>query len=65
MCTVIIIHTIYKKGVILTFYTFCSNKKPEALMTINNREEAEMAVVQKRVYNALATDLEAQRARSS
>ena len=49
----------------MTFYTFCSNKKPEALMTINNREEAEMAVVQKRVYNALATDLEAQRARSS
>ena len=23
-----------KRGVILTFYTFCSNKKPEALMTI-------------------------------
>ena len=33
-------------------------------ITTSIREEAEMVAVQKRVYNALATDLEAQRARS-
>ena len=35
------------------------------IMRIMIREEADMATVQKRVYNALATNLEAQRARSS
>ena len=53
---------------ILRFYNFtilqclqCRNFT--ILMMISSREEAANVVVQKRIYNALAKDVEAQRAR--